>query len=479
MFFRYIIEQTFGRLKMKFKYFARLKQSVNLTTIKEDMRIACAILNCQHVPILTDVDLPIDVAESMLSRKDNPNRLGEMLDELRLWRKRAGWSQMSTEAYSDDIPKLDEISLMQLSLGSYQMSLVNSYWEDNANPDGYNTLEVSQESVNHDFSKYGIQGNTANFILIRGRLRSRHTSSAKHMYFILLDKSKQGIEAFIEWCCSCKSGRRTISPCAHITTMIWWITHGRHEMVQRCPAAYLLDIVDSLSDNGNINDSDSDADEQVADDNESDDDERQEDQQQNNDDSPSPPSRPSSPALSTNDDLDGLDLDDALNLASNGLGFVAKAFCKAKVIAGIATGTATGFAAGFAAGQLNRDDSYTSSRQETDDDLAKTDVTNLEPDVQYGNEGTAEFTYDFDAQPAVTNPEPVVQNGANAGTAEITHIFDAQNGDQCDTIVTVQSPNGTNTQSPLQPPGEYLKMWTHEEMMASIGRDVAPSSNGD
>ena len=342
---------------MKFKYFARLKQTANLTTIKNDFRIACAILNCQHAPILTDVDLPIDVAETMLSRKNKENYLGNMLDELRLWRKRAGWSQMSTEQYSDDIPKLDEIQLMQLTLGSYQMSLVNSYWEDNAYPNGYNTLEVSQESVNHNFERYGIQGDSNNFILIRGRLRSRHTTSAKHMYFLLLDKSKQGIEAFIEWCCTCKSGRRTISPCAHATTMIWWITHGRHEMVLRPPAAYLLDVVDSLSDNGNVNDSDTEIDEPAVREDDSDDDQQEEDQQQQNEDSP-PSSRPSSP---NNDGLDVPDgIDDALSLVSDTAGFLAKAACKAQIIAfstaaGVA-GTAAGYAAGYLAGSTGNDD---------------------------------------------------------------------------------------------------------------------------
>ena len=64
--------------------------------------------------------------------------------------------------------------------------------------------------------------------LIRGRIHSRFSNQTKYFLYILVDRSKTGVDSILEYCCQCKNGLRTVGSCAHIITVLWYLGYARH-----------------------------------------------------------------------------------------------------------------------------------------------------------------------------------------------------------------------------------------------------------
>lgn len=84
-----------------------------------------------------------------------------------------------------------------------------------------------------------------NNYLIRGRIKSRHVSSRTYYTYLLLSNDVQRantLEAIVGYCCSCLVGRRTVGCCAHIMTIVWYLSWGRYNDVY-APASFLDDYL--------------------------------------------------------------------------------------------------------------------------------------------------------------------------------------------------------------------------------------------
>lgn len=85
-----------------------------------------------------------------------------------------------------------------------------------------------------------ISGN--NFWLLRGKIQSRHTSSRIYYCYILVNSDQQGLDAVNYYYCTCKSGKRTLGSCAHIMSIIWFLSWARYETINH-PAEFLDSII--------------------------------------------------------------------------------------------------------------------------------------------------------------------------------------------------------------------------------------------
>lgn len=54
-------------------------------------------------------------------------------------------------------------------------------------------------------------------------MKSRYRGGKHHHIFVLVDKSKTGIYAIREYCCTCESGSRTVGCCSHLMTIVWFL----------------------------------------------------------------------------------------------------------------------------------------------------------------------------------------------------------------------------------------------------------------
>jgi len=66
--------------------------------------------------------------------------------------------------------------------------------------------------------------------LIRTKIQSRFSNSVQHYVWVQFEaKSGRKKGKITGWFCQCKSGARTVGCCAHVTTVIWYLGHARHD----------------------------------------------------------------------------------------------------------------------------------------------------------------------------------------------------------------------------------------------------------
>jgi hypothetical protein len=73
---------------------------------------------------------------------------------------------------------------------------------------------------------------------VRGRIRSRHSFSAKYNVYIRYN-SQSHLD--FQWLCRCKNGLRTVDCCSHIASIIYYLGYARHHEDPHT-AVHLADI---------------------------------------------------------------------------------------------------------------------------------------------------------------------------------------------------------------------------------------------
>jgi len=135
-----------------------------------------------------------------------------------------------------------------------------SYYQDHSNEDGDFEFEVATEESNINYQHYNIQVEHSNSILLKVRLRSRHSNNVKYFTYVLVDKQKQNIQAIIGHTCTCKIDKRVVGCCSHIATIIWYFSLAGHEIYLLLPAHYLntyfVDNTNSTLDDSTIDSAD-------------------------------------------------------------------------------------------------------------------------------------------------------------------------------------------------------------------------------
>ncbi|CAG2203167.1 unnamed protein product [Mytilus edulis] len=102
-------------------------------------------------------------------------------------------------------PQLTDEQLRSLTCGVYQLKLSPSYIQEYMEGD-------SQICFHKDAPD-----------LLRIRIQSRHVSSKK--YFVWIKYSESEVNS---WYCTCRAGARVVGVCAHITSIIWYLSSARN-----------------------------------------------------------------------------------------------------------------------------------------------------------------------------------------------------------------------------------------------------------
>lgn len=130
-----------------------------------------------------------------------------------------------------DFPQLTYEELILFTLGSYHLRLARSYCHEHMRPNGVYLIEL-----------YRHQGLINNKILIRGRIQSRHVRARQYYTYILINPARQGRQSVEDYYCSCIHGRRTVGSCAHIASIVYFLSWARHQQQIETPAVFLDEI---------------------------------------------------------------------------------------------------------------------------------------------------------------------------------------------------------------------------------------------
>ncbi|XP_062575891.1 uncharacterized protein LOC134237760, partial [Saccostrea cucullata] len=118
------------------------------------------------------------------------------------------WIPIDATEACQSFPKLTEDEIRELTLGVYQVKLARSYTQEHCSSDGTYEILVSGEVPN----------------IVSAKIQSRHISAKHYKLWIKHDEI-----LVTGWSCTCKNGSRVVGMCAHITSVLWYLSYQRHE----------------------------------------------------------------------------------------------------------------------------------------------------------------------------------------------------------------------------------------------------------
>ena len=141
--------------------------------------------------------------------------------------RRSSFKRIESTSF-DEFPRLENQDLEFYGCGTYQLKMAPYYYSDHINEDGDFEFFVSKENLKINYESYNINIDPKNALLIKVRVNSRHSSSTKYLVFILIDKTKQTVDAIIGHTCGCKVGKRVVGCCSHVMLLLWFFRYARH-----------------------------------------------------------------------------------------------------------------------------------------------------------------------------------------------------------------------------------------------------------
>lgn len=109
-------------------------------------------------------------------------------------------------AICNKFPRYTEEEIRELTLAVYQVKLAKHYTQEHMGQEGYELW------VDH---------HQPGFLAVK--IQSRHTSSKSYLCWIRFEEG-----AVTSWYCCCKSGARVVGTCAHIASVIWYLSFARY-----------------------------------------------------------------------------------------------------------------------------------------------------------------------------------------------------------------------------------------------------------
>ena len=169
------------------------------------------------------------IATKMRYLSTQTNHLQMEVESGNLLKKRYSWKKIDDEGISvAEFPIYTEEEIRELTLGVYQVRLARYYTQEHIDPDHEYCIWVDQH----------LPG------LLAAKIQSRHVSSKCYLCWI---RFSDGVVT--SWYCLCKSGARVVGTCAHIASVIWYLSFARHINAKLGPNKKWID---SVSDAANI-----------------------------------------------------------------------------------------------------------------------------------------------------------------------------------------------------------------------------------
>lgn len=235
---RWVVEVVNGRLKRDFKLFRQSFFNRAAKHLMEDFRIGCALTNKFH-PVIEDKPEYTEYLDIARRRYQVPNYLAEIVESGHFNRRRTMFVNVDgNHPHLDQFPRLSLDDLKRLAVGTYQLKQAKSYYGEHIRPNGTYDVQVNN-AIDGDVPL--VLG--TNPYLIRGRIKSRHVSSRTYYTYLTIDRNANTntLQAISGYYCTCLVGNRTVGCCAHVMTLTWYLSWGRHNDID-APASFLDDI---------------------------------------------------------------------------------------------------------------------------------------------------------------------------------------------------------------------------------------------
>lgn len=241
---RYIVEQAFGRLKKRFRFFAVPAHNGALKHDFDLLTIAFSLMNLFHRPITSDNNDSDQILQLMMAKKNSPNLLQTLVEERRLIRQQVSFVRLDSTEHNIQtmFPQLSIDELRLISLGSYQIRNSVSYLAEHVQAnDGIFQIAVFDSSQRRsvqpiNYQEFGF--NIQQPLLIKSKLHSRFRGAKEHTQFVLIDQSLTGVDAVVGYFCNCECGSRTVGVCSHLMTIIYYLSYA-HSHPVHIPNAFM------------------------------------------------------------------------------------------------------------------------------------------------------------------------------------------------------------------------------------------------
>ncbi|XP_063829743.1 uncharacterized protein LOC135080779 [Ostrinia nubilalis] len=239
---RWVVEVVNGRFKRDFKLLRQDYFNKASKHLMADFKVAAALINRFH-PLLVDRDDAREIVSVIQEKIFTNNTLAEFVETNNLNRKRANFESITVQINNlNNFPQLEYSDLILISLGVYQIKQARSYYGEHIRQDGNYIIEVCREVDRQLVTELHLL-HSENVWLLRGKIHSRHISHKTYFVYVLVDGSEIGTYAIKQYCCNCVVGRRTIGCCAHVMTIIWYLSWARFQENLNPPAQFLDDIL--------------------------------------------------------------------------------------------------------------------------------------------------------------------------------------------------------------------------------------------
>ncbi|CAH2092630.1 unnamed protein product [Euphydryas editha] len=203
---RWVVEATNGLLKT-WKALGNVMANSHIPHIGDYVRIVAALCNAYRPPRKNIEEDERIMAQRMIRLSRQSNTLKIKVEEKGWIKKRVIWKEMSADDLQD-FPRLMFQELCDLTMGIYQLKQAKSYTKEHIDNQGLYKIFLHKESSD----------------ILRIKIQSRHTASKIYSLWIQYNST-----TVLNWYCQCKVGARVVGCCAHIASVIWYLTYDRYQ----------------------------------------------------------------------------------------------------------------------------------------------------------------------------------------------------------------------------------------------------------
>lgn len=224
---RFVVETRNGNIKTVFPRFAGQWSSYSVKYLRDDIRIASAIINKYFSCVIADKGNEEWVANEMLRRVSVPNHISLKINMFGPFYR----NFISVHESNFSFVRMEMDELQQITLGTYQLRQAKTYAiaHKQADQDGdYAFFYCPSEITENIFERIILDYDVIEPVLIFVKMMSRFRSRKKYRSFILADLNKSGPSAIISHYCECKHGLRTVGCCSHVATTLFYLCFARH-----------------------------------------------------------------------------------------------------------------------------------------------------------------------------------------------------------------------------------------------------------
>jgi hypothetical protein len=229
---RWVVEAANGRLK-QWRFFDKVMPNTLIPVVSDYFSIICSLINRFSHVYVTDTSKDDKIAKKILSLLQETNELQKYVKQLKDGNeKKLTWTALDATGTVKDFPRLSLDSLMDLTLGVYQLKQAKTYAIEHIDPDGAYEVKVAiQEKA-----------------IIRARIQSRHVNAVQYDVWL-----KYCSNEILGWYCTCKVGARVVGCCAHISSLMWYLAYARYNSneLQQRSSLYSNDILDAGEEGSN------------------------------------------------------------------------------------------------------------------------------------------------------------------------------------------------------------------------------------